>query len=79
MSASLKTQTDFGQIWQQESPEKNWEVVQSSRRDCLSDSDVIEHLQYNIQQLEELNHRFNFVLKELSTILVKKSPDKTGL
>ena len=34
--------------------------------------DVIEQFRFNMQSLEELNSRFQFVLQELSTVLVKK-------
>ncbi len=34
--------------------------------------DVIEQFRFNMQSLEELQSRFQFVLEELSTVLVKK-------
>ncbi|MCC6137570.1 MAG: hypothetical protein IT287_02990 [Bdellovibrionaceae bacterium] len=34
--------------------------------------DVIEQFRFNMQNLEELSSRFQFVLEELSSVLVKK-------
>jgi hypothetical protein len=34
--------------------------------------DVIEQFRFNMQSLEELQSRFQFVLEELSSVLVKK-------
>ncbi|MCB9072733.1 MAG: hypothetical protein H6623_03860 [Bdellovibrionaceae bacterium] len=40
--------------------------------DTKPEVDVIEQFRFNMQSLEELNSRFQFVLQELSTVLVKK-------
>jgi len=36
------------------------------------DVDVIEHLRFNIEQLKDLNSRFQFLMEELSSVLVRK-------
>jgi hypothetical protein len=59
-----------------ESPYSVWRDSQEPTTESVNtqqqDVDVLELLRFNIEQLEELNSRFGFVLGELSSVLVKK-------
>ena len=58
-----------------ESPYSVWRESQDSTESVKApqqDVDVLELLRFNIEQLQELNSRFGFVLEELSTVLVRK-------
>lgn len=71
MSASRKIEHNFGELKktrfsQGETPMHLW--------GDKAEVDVIEHLRFNIGQLQDLNSRFKFLLEELSTVLIKKNP-----
>jgi hypothetical protein len=58
-----------------ESPYSVWRDSQEPTESVTptqQDVDVLELLRFNIDQLQELNSRFGFVLEELSSVLVKK-------
>jgi hypothetical protein len=58
-----------------ESPYSVWRDSQEPTESVVppqQDVDVLELLRFNIDQLQELNSRFGFVLEELSSVLVKK-------
>ncbi len=58
-----------------ESPYSVWRESQEpaeSVKTPQQDVDVLELLRFNIDQLQDLNSRFGFVLEELSTVLVRK-------
>ena len=74
MSLSYKADHNFGELkkalfTEGETPYSAWREAQNVNP---SEVDVLEHLRFNIEQLNDLNSRFQFLLGELSTVLVKK-------
>lgn len=70
-----KTQHDFENLQQTyfSSGETPYQVWKASAVDVVEpEVDVIEQFRFNMQSLEELNARFQFVLEELSSVLIKK-------
>ncbi len=70
-----KTQRDFENLKKTyfttgETPYQMWKAP--SVNDHKPEVDVIEQFRFNMQSLEELNARFQFVLEELSSVLIKK-------
>lgn len=59
-----------------ESPYSVWRETQEaevvSAPAAVQEVDVLELLRFNIDQLQDLNSRFGFLLEELSSVLVKK-------
>ena len=74
MSLSYKADHNFGELkkalfTEGETPYSAWRESQNVKS---NEVDVLEHLRFNIEQLNDLNSRFQFLLGELSTVLVKK-------
>lgn len=70
-----KTQRDFENLKQTyfSSGETPYQVWKEPAVDVIEpEVDIIEQLRFNMQSLEELNARFQFVLEELSSVLIKK-------
>ncbi|MBY0384555.1 hypothetical protein K2X05_05300 [bacterium] len=58
-----------------ESPYSVWREAQEAEvvsAPAVQEVDVLELLRFNIDQLQDLNSRFGFLLEELSSVLVKK-------
>lgn len=58
-----------------ESPYSVWRETQETevvQAPAVQEVDVLELLRFNIDQLQDLNSRFGFLLEELSSVLVKK-------
>ena len=75
MSVSYKADHNFGEL--KETLFTEGETPYSAWREAHNVSpteqvDVLEHLRFNIEQLNDLNSRFQFLLGELSTVLVKR-------
>ncbi len=80
MSLTTRANNNFGDLKKTlftagESPYTVWrethETVETTSAPS-SEVDVLEHLRFNIDQLQDLNSRFQFLLEELSSVLVKK-------
>jgi hypothetical protein len=74
MSLSYKADHNFGEIKKAlfnegATPYLQW---RETHQTAPSEVDVLEHLRFNIEQLTDLNSRFQFLLEELSTVLVKR-------
>lgn len=74
MSLSYKADHNFGELKKTSfnegaTPYTAW---RESQHVNTSEVDVLEHLRFNIEQLSDLNSRFQFLMEELSTVLVKK-------
>jgi hypothetical protein len=70
-----KTHRDFEELKKTyfssgETPYMMWKAPEISRVE--PEVDVIEQFRFNMQSLEELSSRFQFVLEELSTVVIKK-------
>ncbi len=82
MSLTTKASPHFGELKKTrftlgDSPYQLWRethepVLPSPTQDKTPEVDVLEHLRFNIDQLQNLNARFQFMLEELSTVLVRK-------
>jgi hypothetical protein len=82
MSLTTKADHNFGELKKTlftagETPYTVWREAQESalpspQQPSQSEVDVLEHLRFNIDQLQDLNSRFQFLLEELSSVLVKK-------
>ena len=74
MRVSYKADHNFGELKKARfnegaTPYSAW---REARNENASEVDVLEHLRFNIEQLNDLNSRFQFLLEELSSVLVKK-------
>lgn len=72
---SVKTHRDFERLKKTyfttgETPYTLWK--ESTVETIEPEVDVIEQFRFNMQSLEEIQSRFQFVLEELSSVLVKK-------
>jgi hypothetical protein len=78
MSLSYKADHSFGEIKKAAfeegaTPYQQWRQNHNEDHKTIpSEVDVLEHLRFNIEQLTDLNSRFQFLLEELSTVLVKR-------
>ena len=80
MSLTTKASLHFGELKKTrfvmgDSPYQIWrethEPVPAVQQEVV-EVDVLEHLRFNIDQLQNLNARFQFMLEELSSVLVRK-------
>lgn len=53
-----------------ETPYQMWQAP--SVESTETEVDIIEQFRFNVQNLEELSSRFQFVLEELSSVLIKR-------
>lgn len=81
MSLTTKANHNFGDLKKTlftagESPYSLWrethEAAEPTATAPAQEVDVIEHLRFNIDQMQDLSSRFQFLLEELSSVLVKK-------
>lgn len=75
MGLMQKTERNFGELKQTRftdsvTPFEVWGP--SSHVSSANNVDVIEQLRFNIDQLTDLNARFQFLLEELSSVLVRR-------
>lgn len=73
MSATRKIDHNFGELKRTrfvegQTPINTWGHTP------VAEVDVIEQLRFNVSQIKDLNSRFNFLLEELSGVLIKKNP-----
>jgi hypothetical protein len=76
MSLTYKADHNFGELKKalfttSDTPYMVWRETHNDI-DTAKDVDVLEHMRFNIEQLKDLNSRFQFLMEELSTVLVKK-------
>lgn len=77
MSLQYKADHNFGELKKTlfkggDTPYMVWRDSHIADTPATNDVDVLEHLRFNIEQLKDLNSRFQFLMEELSTVLVKK-------
>jgi hypothetical protein len=77
MGLTTKADHSFGELkktlfTEGETPYMVWRETQEPVPPSQPEVDVLEHLRFNIDQLADLNSRFQFLLEELSSVLVKK-------
>lgn len=76
MSLTYKADHNFGELKKTlftggDTPYMVWRETHTEI-DADKDVDVLEHMRFNIEQLKDLNSRFQFLMEELSSVLVKK-------
>jgi len=74
MSLNYKTDHNFGELkttrfTESDTPYMAW---RETHTEVANEVDVLEHLRFNIEELKDLNSRFQFLMEELSTVLVRK-------
>ena len=76
MSLNYKADHNFGELkktrfTEGDTPYMVWRETHTEIDDA-KDVDVLEHMRFNIEQLKDLNSRFQFLMEELSSVLVRK-------
>lgn len=77
MGLIQKTEHNFGELKQTrfneaETPFEVWGPTSKSVPTAPQNVDVLEQLRFNIDQMNDLNARFQFLLEELSGVLVRR-------
>lgn len=77
MSVEYKANHNFGELKKTrftdgDTPYMVWRESHAEVDHSVADVDVLEHMRFNIEQLVDLNSRFQFLMEELSSVLVKK-------